>query len=120
MSKGLKGVVEQYFNYWNLREMESAINLFDENCTYEDTLYPGVFQGKDALKAHLFSCADSLPGSFRFCLDVLSEDADGNIGVQWHVENNDKPLPFTRGCSMYKVDPKTLKITSGFDVPGAF
>lgn len=112
-----RSVVEDYFNYWNERDMESAINLFDVDCTYEDTLYPGVFEGKSTLKSHLFSVADSLPTSFKFCLDVVSEDKNGNIGVQWHVENDGKPLPFTRGCSMYKVDPKTLKITSGFDVP---
>jgi SnoaL-like domain len=112
-----KDVVEEYFNYWNLRDMDSAINLFDIDCTYEDTLYPGVFQGRETLKKHLFSVADSLPTSFKFCLDVVSEDKNGNIGVQWHVENDDKPLPFTRGCSMYKVDMKSLKITEGFDVP---
>ena len=112
-----KAVVEEYFNYWNERDMESAINLFDVDCTYEDTLYPGVFAGKETLKKHLFSVADSLPTSFKFCLDVVSEDKNGNIGVQWHVENDDKPLPFTRGCSMYKVNMKSLKITSGFDVP---
>ena len=116
-AKSGKAVVEDYFNFWNLRDMTSAIELFDVDCTYEDTLYPGVFQGQATLKNHLFSVADSLPGSFRFCLDVVSEDDNGNIGVQWHVENDDKPLPFTRGCSMYKVDLKTLKITSGFDVP---
>lgn len=112
-----KDVVEEYFNYWNLRDMDSAINLFDIDCTYEDTLYPGVFKGRETLKSHLFSVADSLPASFKFCLDVVSEDKNGNIGVQWHVENDDKPLPFTRGCSMYKVDMKSLKITEGFDVP---
>lgn len=112
-----KDVVEEYFNYWNLRDMDSAINLFDVDCTYEDTLYPGVFQGRETLKKHLFSVADSLPTSFKFCLDVVSEDKNGNIGVQWHVENDDKPLPFTRGCSMYKVNMKSLKITEGFDVP---
>ena len=112
-----KGVVEDYFNYWNERDMTSAIELFDENCVYEDTLYPNVFQGKATLQNHLFSVAASLPVSFKFCLDLVSEDVDGNIGVQWHVENDNKPLPFTRGCSMYKVNLKTMKITYGFDVP---
>ena len=112
-----KDIVEDYFNYWNERDMTSAIELFDENCVYEDTLYPNVFQGKATLQSHLFSVAASLPVSFKFCLDFVSEDVNGNIGVQWHVENDDKPLPFTRGCSMYKVDLKTMKITYGFDVP---
>ena len=63
--------------------MDSAINLFDVDCTYEDTLYPGVFQGRETLKKHLFSVADSLPTSFKFCLDVVSEDKNGILGVSY-------------------------------------
>jgi hypothetical protein len=63
-----------------------------------------------------------LPASFVF---VLDEVADGGavVGVQWHVERikpgeaSGTPLPFARGCSVYKADPATGLITSGFDVP---
>lgn len=61
-----------------------------------------------------------MPASFAF---VLDEVADGGavVGVQWHVEcisqGVGEPLPFARGCSFYKADPKTGLIVSGFDVP---
>lgn len=95
--------------------MGCAVDMFDEECTYEDTQYAGAFSGKEALRAHLLKVADALPPTFRFCLD---EVADGGefIGVQWHVENDGQPLPFTRGCSMYRADA-TGKLLSGFDVP---
>lgn len=110
-------VVEQYFYHWNKREIENAIDLFDENCVYEDSLFPIAFRGKYELKSHLINVANSLPNSFMFVLDSVSDDKNGNIGVQWHVESDSRQLPFTRGCSMYKVDLKTSKIYSGFDVP---
>ena len=59
--------------------------------------------------------ADALPPTFQFCIDEVA-DAGDTCGVQWHVENDGKPLPFTRGCSMYKTDASGL-IVSGFDVP---
>ena len=110
-------VVTKYFEHWNQREMTLAIDLFAEDCTYEDTLYPDVFTGKDALKGHLLNVASALPESFEFCIDAISEDPNnGNVGIQWHVESDGQPLPFTRGCSMYTINSDGL-ICKGFDIP---
>ena len=75
----------------------------------------GAFTGKTALKAHLFKVADALPPTFTFCIDEIADGGD-TVGVQWHVENDGAPLPFTRGCSLYKADASG-KLISGFDVP---
>lgn len=109
-------VVRRYFELWNERKMDEAISLFTEDCSYEDTLYPEVFAGKDQLRRHLLRVADALPDSFAFCVDTISDGGD-SIGVQWHVENAGSPLPFTRGSSMYRLDPTRTKIAYGFDVP---
>lgn len=62
--------------------------------------------------------ADALPDSFEFVVDEMADGGDaGTVGVQWHVESDGKPLPFTRGSSMYKVDRRASKISYGFDVP---
>lgn len=112
-----KATVLAYFSYWNERDMASAIALFADDCVYEDTLYPGVFNGKNELQSHLFNVAKSLPTSFQFVVDVVSDDVStGNVGVQWHVENGNQALPFTRGSSMYQVNSSTGKIVKGFDV----
>lgn len=108
--------VRKYFEAWNERDMATACDQFVEECSYEDTQYAGAFTGKAALKDHLYKVADALPPSFSFVVDQISDGGD-MVGVQWHVENEGQPLPFTRGCSMYKADPSTGKIVSGFDVP---
>lgn len=110
-------VVKKYFELWNERRMSEAVELFSPDCVYEDTLYPGAFEGRDNLRKHLFKVADALPDSFAFVVDVISDGGDGNVGVQWHVESEGKQLPFTRGSSMYKVDARSGQITYGFDVP---
>lgn len=69
------------------------------------------------MKKHLFRVADALPDSFAFVLDEISDGGDV-IGVQWHVESEGNQLPFTRGTSIYKLDPSgTGKLFYGFDVP---
>lgn len=113
---GGSGAVQRYFEAWNKRDMDAACSEFAEDCVYEDTQYAGAFTGKAALENHLYKVADALPPTFRFCIDEIA-DAGNLVGVQWHVENDGMPLPFTRGCSMYRVDPGTGKLLSGFDVP---
>lgn len=107
--------IRRYFAAWNHRDMEAACAEFAEGCTYEDTQYAGAFEGKAKLRLHLDKVADALPSSFSFCIDNVADGGD-SVGIQWHVENNGAPLPFTRGCSMYTIDGSG-KIISGFDVP---
>ena len=97
--------------------MQGAIDLFSEDVVYEDTVYPGVFNGREALRSHLNRVADAVPDSFRFVVDDISSGPDDaeSIGVKWHVESNGKPLPFTRGCSFYKFND-CGQICSGFDL----
>ena len=118
-----KTVVESYFLLFNKRDMESAIELFDVDCDYNDMQYPEAFRGKDAMKVHLEKVASCLPKSFSFKIDkiVTEIDPSRNIkyGVQWHVENDGEILPFTRGCSFYEAsnNRKSSLIQRGIDIP---
>jgi ketosteroid isomerase-like protein len=107
--------VRAYFAAWNERDMEAAVQKWAEDCKYEDTQYAGAFEGKEALRAHLIRVADELPRSFTFIVDEVA-DGGSTVGVQWHVESNGEPLPFTRGCSVYTTNADGL-LATGFDVP---
>jgi len=111
-------IVEKYFDAWNRRDMAAAVDCFTDNCSYEDTQYAGAFQGREELRKHLYRVSSALPKSFKFIIDDTAVDnKKKKIGVQWHVENNGKPLPFTRGCSFYQLNQEGVLISSGFDVP---
>ena len=117
--KAAATAVERYFDAWNRRDMENAISCFANDCKYEDTQYADAFAGIEKLETHLNRVAACLPLSFAFSVDDLAISADRRkVGVQWHLENkeNGDALPFTRGCSFYKLDMEGL-ITDGFDVP---
>jgi hypothetical protein len=128
---------EQYFAAWNARDMNTAVQLFDENVCYDDAAFPVPFQGKENLKNHLNLVAQCFPPSFSFVVDhVLHNDVkqeeqsfrsinkknggNGRYIVQWHVENNGTNLPFARGMSYYTTSIKQGNnreiIQSGLDL----
>lgn len=110
-------VALKYFDAWNRRDMGTAVTCFSEECVYEDLQFSEALKGKQAIQSHLLKVADSLPSTFTFHVDYLSQSRHSDkIGVQWHVENNGEPLPFTRGCSFYTTDEKGLILT-GVDIP---
>lgn len=104
---------EQYFAAWNERDIEKACSVFADNVEYDDTAFPEPFTGKEALERHLNTCVKCFPPSMSFVVDDTINGGD-NLMLRWHAENNDQELPFTRGCSFYKV--KQGKIVKGVDV----
>lgn len=104
---------ERYFAAWSRRDMEAAIQVFADEVEYEDTAFPGSFQGKQALYDHLMVCADAFPASFTFEVDELVDGGD-QLLARWHVESNGKPMPYTRGLSIYRLNRAGL-IEKGID-----
>ncbi|GKY99628.1 hypothetical protein MPSEU_000916900 [Mayamaea pseudoterrestris] len=104
---------EIYFEAWNRRDMEAAINLFSDDAVYDDTAFEAPFRGKEKLRNHLLLVAKAFPSSFAFIVDDLVS-SKRSVAVKWHVENNGQELPFTQGCSIYKLD-KSNKIENGID-----
>lgn len=119
---GTKSLIEQYFEAWNRRDMEAALECFADECVYatEDPVFVESFQGKDALRNHLNKNAESLPQSCRIILDDLAIDGvNGKYGVKWHLEIGGMAIPNLRGCSMYVSDLDSGLLTSGWDVTEA-
>jgi SnoaL-like domain len=114
---------ERYFQAWNRRNMSEAILLFADNVTYDDTAFPTPFQGKEKLRQHLELCASIFPPQLTFEVDEVivathtatSPSENSCIVALWHTANNDKPLPYTRGCSLYEISNSDGLIVGGLD-----
>lgn len=105
----------KYYEYWNVRDIESAVSLFSEDVVYDDTAFPKPFRGKDALKRHLSLCAQALPPSLTFRVIDHVQESD-IIMTRWTVENNGKEQPFSNGISFYKLEGNNKgRIQSGVD-----
>mmetsp|Transcript_8442 Transcript_8442/g.13021 ORF Transcript_8442/g.13021 Transcript_8442/m.13021 type:complete len:617 (-) Transcript_8442:46-1896(-) len=97
---------ERFFDAFNRRDINDGIELFKEDCLYDDTVFPSPLQGKEALRNHLELSESCLPSTFSFVVDDLADGGE-TLGVRWHVENEGKEMPFTRGSSFYRIDKKT-------------
>lgn len=93
--------------------MNAAIDVFTEDCYYDDTVFPTPFSGKESLRKHLVAVAEAFPPTFKFIVDDMANNGDA-IAARWHVENNGKQMSFTRRCSFYNVDGNFIQ--EGFDV----
>lgn len=112
-----QSIVELFFENWNKRDIDNAINCFVDNCEYEDSQFPKKFIGRAALKNHLTANANAFPDSTIIKIDKVSNDIEnGNVAVQWHIEVNGIIFPASRGCSMYTIDKTTGLILNGIDV----
>lgn len=107
---------ERYFAAWNVRDMEAAAAIFTDDAVYDDTAFPGLLEGKAAIRKHLKLCSGSVPASFSFCVDEVVGNAavDQKLLVRWHVEQDGKLMPFSRGLSFYQLQGD--KIRKGVDI----
>lgn len=115
-------VIEGYFQAWNDRNMEGALDYFIEDCVYEveDPVFVDKFCGKEALREHLVKNAGVLPSACQIILDDLAVDrSNGKFGVKWHLEVSGFAIPNLRGCSMYTMDCELGLLKSGFDITEA-
>ncbi|KAL3945136.1 MAG: hypothetical protein SGBAC_000804 [Bacillariaceae sp.] len=120
-------IVQKYFDAWNRRDMEAALECLDDNCVYqtEDPVFVGTLNGKEEMREHLTQNANVLPAAAKIVLDDLAVDtrkgafATGTIGTRWHLAVNGVALPNLQGCSMYTIDPDTGKIKTALDITEA-
>ena len=116
-------VVERYFDAWNRRDMEAALDCLTEDCVYqtEDPVFVGTLNGKEEMRDHLVQNANVLPAAAKIVLDDLAVDSfgQGTIGTRWHLEVNGVALPNLQGCSMYTTDQTTGQIKTALDITEA-
>lgn len=119
-------IVQNYFDAWNRRDMEAALECLDDNCVYqtEDPVFVGTLNGKEEMREHLIQNANVLPSAAKIVLDDLAVDTRNGasaetIGTRWHLEVNGVALPNLQGCSMYTIDPDTGKIKTALDITEA-
>jgi ketosteroid isomerase-like protein len=112
-------IIYKYFDAWNQRRMHEAIQCFTPDVTYYDLQYSHPMIGTLQMEQHLHKVAESLPRGFQFVIDdVIVDEHDLKVGLQWHVENHGQTLPFTRGCSFYHLlSSSDYKIQRGLDIP---
>ncbi|XP_055821597.1 uncharacterized protein LOC129890090 isoform X2 [Solanum dulcamara] len=95
--------IKKFYSSINNKDMNQLAQLIAEDCFYDDFSYTQPFQGrKEALKflGQLITCMGK---NTEYCIEHIYEGVDLTTMVNWHLEWNNKQIPFTRGCSCYEL-----------------
>ena len=103
--QGAKETMESFYSAVNNRDLERAMEMVDDDATYEDFTFQEPFKGKEGVR-ELLADAMELPKGLDFVIDETaggeSWSGDDSVGMTWHVEFDGVPLPNSRGASLYK------------------
>jgi len=123
-------IVEELYRKFNDCDADGTANCFTHDVVYEDlilgkaTIVESREEFREVIEMHpVFMgrrLCDSLgiaPVDIRVVVDSLAEDpVRGTVGVEWHVEVWDEPLPLGRGLSHMKICRDTGLIKRAVDL----
>ncbi|CAJ1358693.1 unnamed protein product [Effrenium voratum] len=103
--EGARSAMESFYAAVNDRQLETALDMLDDEVVYEDFTFQEPFRGRQGVR-ELLSEAMELPKGLDFVIDeVAGGDSlfgDDAVGMTWHVEFDGVELPNSRGASLYK------------------
>ncbi|KAJ3683209.1 hypothetical protein LUZ60_013436 [Juncus effusus] len=102
--RSASGVVRDFYDGINRRDLGFVEGLIAENCLYEDLVFSSPFVGRKAIIDFFKKFTQSISSDLQFVIDDISGEDSSAIGVTWHLEWNGKPFPFSKGCSFYRLE----------------
>ncbi|CAN1147749.1 hypothetical protein LINPERHAP2_LOCUS16051 [Linum perenne] len=97
-------IVRGFYEGINDRDLKAVEELIAHNCVYEDLIFPRPFVGRKAILEFFNKFIDSISGDLKFAIDDISAQDSSAVGVTWHLEWKEKPFPFSKGCSFYRLE----------------
>ncbi|MEA5512131.1 nuclear transport factor 2 family protein [Crocosphaera sp. UHCC 0190] len=116
MIKSAKEVIESIYQAINNRDIEKAIKWVDNDCIYQDVNFSQAFEGKESVKNLFKESCENVPDDFKFVIDEITTEDPLKVGVLWHVELDNIPIPNGRGVSFYRISETTGKLIFARDI----
>ena len=116
MNISAHNLIQSIYEAVNRRDINSAMELIDDNCIYEDLNFPQPFKGKEAVRQLLEESSQGIPDELQFMIDDTTRGEDLAVGVLWHLELDGIPFPNARGVSFYRFSSETGKLVFARDL----
>ena len=116
MNISAHNLIQSIYEAVNRRDINSAMELIDDNCIYEDLNFPQPFKGKEAVRQLLEESCQGIPDELQFVIDDITTGDPLAVGVLWHVELDGIPFPNGRGVSFYRCSEVTGKLVFARDL----
>ncbi|KAJ4868228.1 Nuclear transport factor 2 (NTF2) family protein [Raphanus sativus] len=96
-------VVSSFYAAINVHDLSSVTDLIAQDCVYEDLVFSSPFVGRTAILDFFGKFIEATSTDLQFVIDDISKEDTSAVGVSWHLEWKGKNFPFSKGCSLYKL-----------------
>ncbi|KAK9079624.1 hypothetical protein SSX86_001297 [Deinandra increscens subsp. villosa] len=107
--------IKQFYKCMNEKNVKRLENYISDDCLFEDYSFPKPFTGKKEVVCFLEQLTAGMGENVEFHVSHIFEgeigDDDLIAGVNWHLEWKNKQVPFTRGCSLYRLSRGGERLT---------
>ncbi|CAJ1927744.1 unnamed protein product [Sphenostylis stenocarpa] len=95
--------VDQYYTNINGKELRQLDECISEDACFEDYAFTKPFQGKKEVMQFLEQLTECMGRNVKFRVKHIYEGDDLTAAANWHMEWKEKQIPFTRGCTFFKL-----------------
>ncbi|XP_023773207.1 uncharacterized protein LOC111921865 isoform X1 [Lactuca sativa] len=96
--------ITQFYKCINEKNIKQLENYISNDCFFEDYSFSNPFKGKQEVLRFLEQLITGMGQNVEFHVAHIYEDDDDlTAGVDWHLEWKNRQVPFTRGCSLYRL-----------------
>lgn len=103
--------IRQFYKCMNEKNVKLLEDYISNDCTFEDYSFPKSFNGKKEVICFLDQLIAGMGQNVEFHVGHIYEGDDLIAGVNWHLEWKNKQVPFTRGCSLYRLTREGERLT---------
>ncbi|XP_076905054.1 uncharacterized protein LOC143560693 [Bidens hawaiensis] len=96
--------IKEFYKCMNEKNVKRLESYLADDCFFEDYSFPKPFKGKKEVIRFLKQLTTGMGPNVEFHVsDIYEGGGDLIAGVNWHLEWKNKQVPFTRGCSVYRL-----------------
>ncbi|KAL8244934.1 hypothetical protein R6Q59_011192 [Mikania micrantha] len=104
--------IKQFYRFMNEKNVKRLENYLSDDCFFEDYSFPKPFTGKKEVVSFLKKLTTGMGQNVEFHVGHIYEGGDDlTAGVTWHLEWKNNQVPFTRGCSLYRLTREGERLT---------
>ncbi|TKY70967.1 hypothetical protein E2542_SST07262 [Spatholobus suberectus] len=95
--------VKQYYACINNKELGKLDECISEEACFDDYTFTKPFHGKEEIMDFLKQLTHCMGRNVKFKVRQIYEGDDLTAVANWHLEWKKKQIPFTRGCTFFKL-----------------
>ncbi|XP_019420811.1 PREDICTED: uncharacterized protein LOC109330991 [Lupinus angustifolius] len=95
--------VDQFYTCINEKKLTQLSKYLSNDAYFDDYAFTKPFQGKKAVMHFLEQLSTSMGQNVKFRVRHICEGENFTAAANWHLEWKKEQIPFTRGCTFFKL-----------------